>query len=232
MAKPYFRDWTTLKYHSGKAFLSPRTLFRASKARYFPNLRGYTLANDGSTDCDTTPTLRGKVSVVTVFSGLWAHRQTETFFPGEMGSDAEWTREGWQRVQVNIEETRIRAFILKASRGGLRKVIAEKAWGRYFVVNKGLHPGGRWKAPTDFPGGVREALGISNTKVGYVYLVDRECRIRWAGSGNAIEGEAEALAKGVKKLVEEMRREKEQESALKEGGTKQESTPVTAEPSE
>ena len=213
MSKPYFRDWTTLKYHSGKAFLSPRTLFRASKARYFPNLRGYTLASKGSADCDTTPALRGKVSVVTVFSGMWAYRQTQTFSPGGMDSDAERTRAGWQRVEVNIEEKRMRALILKASCGGLRKATAEEAWGRYFIVNKGLHPGGRWKVPTDFPGGVREALGINNPKVGYVFLVDWECRIRWAGSGDAVAGEAEALAKGVPKLVEEMRREKEREQA-------------------
>lgn len=105
----------------------------------------------------------------------------------------------------------MRALILKASLGALRKVMAEEAWGRYFIVNKGFNPGGRWLAPTDFPGGVREALGIANGKVGYVFLVDRECRIRWAGSGNALPGEAEALARGVKKLVEDMRRGNEGE---------------------
>ena len=165
---------------------------------------------------------------MTVFSGMWAHKQTETFSPGGMDADAERTREGWQRVEINIEEARLRALILKASRGGLRKVIAEEAWERYFVVNKGLHPGGRWKAPADFPGGVREALGISNTKVGYVYLVDWECRIRWAGSGNATAAEAEALAKGVTKLVEDMRKEKEQEQVRKDIGRKEEGIPVAA----
>jgi ATPase complex subunit ATP10 len=122
-----------------------------------------------------------------------------------MDSEAERTREGWQRVELNIEETWMRALILKASVGGLRKAVAEDAWGRYFIVNKGLDAGRRWQAETEFPGGVREALGISNGKVGYVFLVDGECRIRWAGSGDALPGEAEALASGVRKLVEEMR---------------------------
>lgn len=169
---------------------------------------------------------------MTVFSGMWAHRQTETFLPGGMNSDAEKTREGWQRVEINIEETLLRAFLLKMSRGGLRKTIAEEAWGRYFVVNKGLLPGGRWKVPADFAGGVREALGISNAKVGYVYLVDWECRIRWAGSGNASAGEVEALAKGVTKLVEDMRNEKGRELDSKKGRREEESTPVTAQPPE
>jgi ATPase complex subunit ATP10 len=31
---------------------------------------------------------------------------------------------------------------------------------------------------------VRDAMGLLNSQVGYVYLVDTECRIRWAGSGN------------------------------------------------
>lgn len=128
-----------------------------------------------------------------------------------MDSQAERAREGWQRVGINIEETWMRAMILKASVAGLRKAVAEEAWGRYFVVNKGLDVGGRWVAPSDFPGGVREALGISNGKVGYVYLVDRECRIRWAGSGEALAGEAEALAAGVRRLVEETRKDKEKE---------------------
>jgi hypothetical protein len=39
--------------------------------------------------------------------------------------------------------------------------------------------------------------------VGYTYLVDNECRIRWAGSANAQDEEKEGLAKGFQKLVYE-----------------------------
>lgn len=39
----------------------------------------------------------------------------------------------------------------------------------------------------------REALGMANKHVGYVYLVDKNLKIRWAGCGNAAVGEAESL---------------------------------------
>jgi len=56
---------------------------------------------------------------------------------------------------------------------------------------------------------MREALGVGNSKVGYVYLVDSQCRVRWAGSGRADGGERKSLVRGVGRLVEEWRRERE-----------------------
>jgi hypothetical protein len=87
-----------------------------------------------------------------VFTGTWAHRQTGTFLPGNMGSQAERTRDGWQRVEINIEEIWMRAMVLKASVGTLRKAVAEDAWGRYIIVNKGLDKGSQWVTGTSFPG--------------------------------------------------------------------------------
>ncbi|KAE8226019.1 hypothetical protein CF319_g1333 [Tilletia indica] len=40
---------------------------------------------------------------------------------------------------------------------------------------------------------LRSALHLHNKHVGYVFLVDQRCRIRWAGGGFAEEGEREAL---------------------------------------
>lgn len=42
-----------------------------------------------------------------------------------------------------------------------------------------------------------------NSKVGYVYLLDEKCKVRWAGSSIAEPGELESLNKGVMKLIEE-----------------------------
>jgi len=40
---------------------------------------------------------------------------------------------------------------------------------------------------------VREDLGMVNKHVGYVYLVDEMCRVRWAGCADAKQEEARAL---------------------------------------
>ena len=50
-------------------------------------------------------------------------------------------------------------------------------------------------------------MGLLNSRVGYVYLLDARCRIRWAGSGRAEGGEREGLVRGVGRLLEERRLE-------------------------
>jgi ATPase complex subunit ATP10 len=64
-------------------------------------------------------------------------------------------------------------------------------WGKYFVVRKGVSER------------IRETIGLLNGRVGYVYLVDQDCRIRWAGSGNAEGSEMGDMNRGFAKLVAE-----------------------------
>jgi len=40
---------------------------------------------------------------------------------------------------------------------------------------------------------LREPLGMTNSKVGYVYLVDENLKIRWGGSADATLEEAQSL---------------------------------------
>jgi ATPase complex subunit ATP10 len=79
--------------------------------------------------------------------------------------------------------------------GSLRRRVGRENWGRYFMVKKGI---------TDE---IRESIGVLNSKVGYTYLVDHQCRIRWAGSGSADPGEKEGLVKGMQRVLSEMEKE-------------------------
>ena len=40
---------------------------------------------------------------------------------------------------------------------------------------------------------LRDPMGMTNSKVGYVYLVDENLKIRWAGCADATEKEAQSL---------------------------------------
>ena len=62
---------------------------------------------------------------------------------------------------------------------------------------------------------IKESIGLLNGKVGYVYLVDPQCRIRWAASGPSLPDEKEGLVKGLRKLVGEAREVAEQMAAEK-----------------
>jgi ATPase complex subunit ATP10 len=73
----------------------------------------------------------------------------------------------------------------------MRQKLPKEQHSRYFLVQKG------------FDQALKETVGMMNSKVGYVYLVDEECRIRWAGSGPADAEELEGLNAGVRKLIEE-----------------------------
>ena len=48
---------------------------------------------------------------------------------------------------------------------------------------------------------VREPLGMNNKHIGFVYLLDENMKVRWAGGGIARPEEAESLQKCVGVLL-------------------------------
>ena len=188
MKQPYFRDFSRLsKQFKGKSWIAPPLLFKADKALFFPNLVGRTLAT--AEGVDTTHMLVGGVSVVAVYTSTWAERQAATFLDGLEGQAPELKDGPVRRVDVNIEENWLRAAILKMCIPRMRTRVPMERHDRYFIIEKGLTKS------------LKHDLGLWNGKVGYVYLVDWACRIRWAASGNAEPGEREALVRGLKRLA-------------------------------
>jgi ATPase complex subunit ATP10 len=189
----YFRDFKNIrKYRSGKTFMANPRLFKQDAALYFPNFHGNTLAKKGA---DTTDVLKGMVSVVNVYSSQWGETQARTFTGKGVNTQLhEFLASSphvAQMVDVNIEENTLKAWIVALFQYRLRKARAKADWGKYFVVRKGVSEK------------IRETIGLLNGRVGYVYLVDQECKIRWAGSGDAEGSEMEDLNRGVAKLVAE-----------------------------
>jgi ATPase complex subunit ATP10 len=194
MATPYFREWSNMRLHKGKSFFAPPRLFKAERALYFPNLYGQTLV-EPKTLQDTTPVLENKISVVSLYSSAWAENQAATFVSEKSnlelreviknsGGDA-------QMVQINLEDNWLKAMIIKLFMYRLRKTLGRENWGRYFLVRKGL---------TDE---IRDLIGHLNSKVGYTYLLDGDCKIRWAASGPAEGDEKDGLVKGVRRLLDD-----------------------------
>lgn len=195
VSKPYFRDFTNMQYNSGKSFLANPRIFRASRALFFPNFVGSTLLPGaaGHKPHDTTLALLDRVSLVSVYSSEWARAQAATFTENnkELKETLDANRGVAQHVEINVEPNVMRAWILNMFKGRLRGQRREEDWDRYFIVRKGI---------TDE---IRDNLGIMNEKVGYVFLVDGACRIRWAASGNAEGEEKEFLDRGLKMLIAE-----------------------------
>ncbi|EOO02130.1 putative mitochondrial atpase complex subunit atp10 protein [Phaeoacremonium minimum UCRPA7] len=208
ISRPYFRDWTNMQYHKGKTFLSPPRLFKADLSHYFPNLFGQTLLKKDHSPRDTTPVLEGKASVVTLFSSAWAENQVQSFVSKKanpalhelLGKNSGKA----QMVQINVEDNSLKYWIIRLFMGSLRKRVGKDNWGRYFIVRRGISDE------------IREHIGLLNSKVGYTYLVDSNCRIRWAGSGPSEPEEREGLVKGVQRLLDEMNKEAAQKKPTEE----------------
>jgi len=134
---------------------------------------------------------------VSLFSSVWAEQQVATFTgPSQNPGLYEVLKSAGplaQRVDINLEENAMKAWLVRMFMWNLRRKMPKEQHERYFLVRKGL---------TD---GLKEAIGMMNSKVGYVYILDDSCRIRWAGSGPAQEAETEALNNNLRKLVEEKR---------------------------
>jgi ATPase complex subunit ATP10 len=191
--------------HKGKSFLAPPRIFKAERSLFFPNFQGQTLAKDKNPNKDTTTVLEDKVSVVCVFSSAWAENQVATFTSKKANSELHELLKSSsglaQMVQINVEENAMKAMIIKFFMGNLRRRLGVENWGKYFLVRRGI---------TDE---IRDAVGLLNSKVGYVYLLDAHCRIRWAGSGVAESDEKDGLVKCTKRLIEELRATREKKFA-------------------
>ncbi|KAI9761404.1 MAG: Mitochondrial outer membrane protein iml2 [Chaenotheca gracillima] len=219
ISKPYFRDWSNMRHSKGKSFLAPQTLIRSTAALFFPNLQGRTLLPNPATPAtDTTTVLEGKVSIVSLFSSNWAERQVATFTSPQHNpalhdllnkADSQGLKTASsssvastssstitkshppQLVSLNIEPNSLKAMLIRLFLPSIRKQTPREQWDKYFVIRRG------------FTEDLMAALGVANAHVGYVFLIDRACRVRWVGSGDAEKWENEALVKGVRRLLVE-----------------------------
>jgi len=189
----YFRDFKNIrKYRSGKTFIGNSHIYKRDKALYFPNFHGNTLKEKNA---NTTSVLQGKVSVVNVYSSQWGEIQTQTFTGKSTNAKlheivAQHAGRA-QMVDINIEENFLKAWIISLFKWKLKSARSPEEWEKYFIVRKGVSER------------IRETIGLLNGRVGYVYLVDQECKIRWAGSGDAEGTEMEDMNRGFNKLVME-----------------------------
>lgn len=211
IAKPYFRDWSNMRFHEGKQFYANDRLFRAEHALFIPNFYGKTLLSGASRvnkadgyeglGRDTCEVMQGKVSVLSIVSSAWAENQVATFTSKKNNPelhDIMKQHNVAQFVEINREENNLKWWLIQLFAANLRRSRSLEEQARYFMVRRGV---------SDI---VKEAVGLLNDKVGYVYLVDAQCRLRWAGSARAVPKEISSLNRGIQKLIHEAQTPSEQ----------------------
>ena len=95
----------------------------------------------------------------------------------------------YQFLQINLQENPAKAFLVSLYLSSLRSKIPPALHPHYLLSKQNLEY-------------ERGPLGMNNKHIGFVYLVDERCRVRWAGGGLALPQEAESLKNCVKVLLE------------------------------
>lgn len=163
----------------------------------------------------------GKISVVSYARERWARGQADSFVADEHNPELARLLEEHkgevevQRLWINFEEEWLKKIIMylffwyakrRAGKEAANNLVVTSGIDREFLMNH---------------------LGIMNTRVGHVYLVDAQCKIRWVGNGDAYPEEKDYLVKVMKRLIQERKSalEKMKEPLVKKAVERKDKTP-------
>ncbi|CAM9432603.1 unnamed protein product [Chrysoparadoxa australica] len=173
---------------NGKVFESERQLLKPEVSPIFPPLSGITTGNEEVSVADL---LKDRVTLVGLSYRELGSRWTQPWikaYIAAIGQNA-------PVLEVVCLDTVIMRALSWAARQGLRSRLRDTPNVSAVVVSSDTTP-------------IRETLGIRNKLSGYLYLVDGQGRVRWAGCGVAGEDEISAMTA----CAVELRREEAQQS--------------------
>lgn len=176
-----FDDVKHFRKTGGKFWAAPPAYFRPDKALHMPNLWGKNLLGEYTT---TTPLIEGKVSIMRLFSAISGENQVKSFTDDNDLHDA-------QIIDVNLPDSAIKEALVNLFKFNIRKQISKENYDKYFITRKG------------FSNEIKRAIRAENPYAGYIYLIDKQCRIRWAACGQATLDERAMLSKFVQSLKKE-----------------------------
>ncbi|KAI0032856.1 ATPase assembly factor ATP10, partial [Vararia minispora EC-137] len=183
-SKGYYQDLHMVRFYGGKTWIAQKALIREDKALYFPNIAGSRLS-DGQ-KVHTTDVCKGKVSVIAMLSTQISQHHAMSFT--HQVNEKYRHHPGYQFVQVNLQENVLKSFLVSLFLSSLRNAVPEPLHPTYILSRQNMEY-------------VREPLGMTNTRIGYVYLVDEDLRVRWAGCAEARPEEQEGLMLGTTVLL-------------------------------
>ncbi|WAQ82005.1 hypothetical protein PtA15_2A318 [Puccinia triticina] len=178
-------DHSFLYIHNGnKLWTAPPSLIQDQRALYFPNISGIALSNKETKH--TTDIFTDKVSILAVESTRMSEEHTRSFYGEPLRMMAE--ESNLQLVRLNVQENPLKSWLVSLFINNLRKTVPTKQHSGYILTNQSLEY-------------VREPLGMVNKLLGYVYLVDWNKKVRWAGCGFSNADEVSALFSGTRALL-------------------------------
>ncbi|KNZ51744.1 hypothetical protein VP01_382g1 [Puccinia sorghi] len=230
VSRGYYHDWNQLRHNGNKLWTAPPSLIqdqvsapihnflptnnkRKKRALFFPNISGVALSNKETKH--TTDIFADKVSILAVESTrmsevsepsfrtrtkltnrseintkIMLKEHTRSFYGEPLRMLSEESH--LQLVRLNVQENRLKSWLVSLFINNLRKTVPARQHATYILTNQSLEY-------------VREPLGMVNKLLGYVYLVDSNMKVRWAGCGFSNADEVAALFSGTRTLLHRLK---------------------------
>ncbi|KAJ1917842.1 hypothetical protein H4219_002952 [Mycoemilia scoparia] len=183
IGESYWQDFVDLRNNGTKLFAASTNIIPAKISRYLPNLEAKNLAGK---DVELVESVRGKVSLVTMEFAKFAEPHTQSFSQPFLEKFS--TDHNIKCIRINIQENWLKAILLKACLPYTRAQIPKDRQQDYFIHFGSVES-------------LKKSLGITNSLIGYAFLVDKSSRIRWYGNGTATDVEIETLLRLTSELL-------------------------------
>ncbi|KAI9303173.1 ATPase assembly factor ATP10 [Cunninghamella echinulata] len=169
--KSYFSDVHEMREHGGKMYYARNTLVQADKAGYMPDFEG---SDVNKKTIHTTDALLGKITLMSFVYAKYGETHVNSFIDPFLAKFKD--TDAVQTFELNVQENILKQLVLKAFVSSIRKNLPVERKDKYAFLFKDIKK-------------TRKMLGMTNEYIGYVYLVDEDCKIRWTAHGNATEEE-------------------------------------------
>lgn len=176
--KSSFEEIYKFRHTGGKIFTAPPTSFSKDESLYMINVHGNRLDDSMRSDSSLAHLLSSKTpNLVRLFSSTLGRSQIEAFTTRE-----EITALEINLVDVNIPTSWVNRLLVKWFSGRIRKFeIHDPENHKYLLANGKLSKS------------EKSAISATNELAGYLYVVDKEGKIRWATSGPPVGDEKHRL---------------------------------------
>ncbi|KAG0273317.1 Mitochondrial ATPase complex subunit atp10 [Linnemannia exigua] len=186
----YFAEFSELSKTGSKLWKATPSMINPDKALYMPNIIGTSLKT--SEPVELVDLLRGKISLVAISGTRFGEEHIESYmtpflkrWPMTVGNNSSKV----QLVELNIQENPLKAGLVRMMVPFVKKTIPEERHANYVLHYKSIKH-------------LKDPLSMQNSYLGYVFLVDSNCKIRWGAHGPASETEVKTLLESVQKLSE------------------------------
>ncbi|KAF9153982.1 Mitochondrial ATPase complex subunit atp10 [Linnemannia schmuckeri] len=186
----YFAEFSELSKTGSKLWKATPSMINADKALYMPNIIGTSLKTSESVEL--VDLLRGKISLVAISGTRFGEEHIESYmtpflkrWPMTVANNSSKV----QLVELNIQENPLKAGLVRMMVPFVKKTIPEERHANYVLHYKSIKH-------------LKDPLSMQNSYLGYVFLVDSNCKIRWGAHGPATEAEVKTLLESVQKLSE------------------------------